>query len=123
MMDTEIFSALFTCVAWVAALFDLAIGVAAIVRLRTTPAGMLIGGGFVLMGMFGVLMRIVRAVITPDFGAAEVDFEAYMVQSSAVGSVSTCGAMLFMLAIGIGFLLLPKSLEILAQKKLEAATH
>ncbi len=113
-MDSEGFTFFLQCVAWLSSLVDLAIGVVAFVRLRTTPAGLLIGGGFTLMSLFGVSLRILRMVMKPDLDAPDVDFDAWLMQIEAISTVNTCGVMLFMLAIGIGFLLLPKSLEKLA---------
>ncbi len=114
-MDGQIFQYFFQCTGWLSSFIDLAIGIAAFVRLKSSPSGLLIGGGFTLMSLFGIVMRVVRMIMEPDFaGAIDVDYDAWMMQSQAIGTVTTCGLMLFMLVIGIGFLLLPKSLAKIA---------
>jgi hypothetical protein len=114
-MDNEILGYFFQCTSWLSSILDLAIGVAAFVRLRTTPSGLLIGGGFTLMALFGMTMRVVRLIMEPGADAFDVDYESWMMQSEAISSVTTCGAILFMVVIGIGFFLLPKSLAKVAE--------
>jgi hypothetical protein len=61
-------------------------------------------------------MRVVRLIMEPDFETAlDIDYDAWMMQSESISTVSTCGAMLFMMVIGIGFFLLPKSLAKIAE--------
>jgi len=123
-MDNDLFGYFFQCTSWLSSIIDLAIAVTAFMRLKATPAGLLIGGGFTLMGLFGIVMRIARMMIEPDFAALDfdADYAEYMMQSNVVSSVSTCGIFIFMTAIGIGFFLLPKSLEKLAAKDAPEAT-
>jgi hypothetical protein len=105
----------FDCMSWLSPIIDIAIAVAAFIRLRNTPSGVLIGGGFALMGLFGVIIVIVRMVMTPDAAGLDVDYDAWIMQSTMIGAVGTCGTMLFMTVVAIGFFLLPKSLAKLAE--------
>ena len=99
----ELPNELLRCASWLSVLLYLAAGVVAFVRLKTTPSGLLIGGGLVAWSMASMLLKVVRYAVSDP---TSFDMTAFMLLNTS----SSCIAMFFCLIVAVGFAMLPRSL-------------
>ena len=104
----EVFSFLFQVIFYLAILIQIGIAVAAFVRFKVTPSGLLIGGGFGASVLISILFKVINAVLK----AAGPGSDAMMVTYAARSFLQ----MLMMLLVGVGVVLIPMSLEKLLKR-------
>lgn len=100
-------AAFFTCTSFLIAFLDLAMAVVAVVRLKATPAGILLALGFGLSGLVGLAMKIVRAA-TMDMMIEMEDPTQYFV---ALTGVQSCASFVYMTLIAVGLFMIPSALR------------
>ena len=87
--ESDLVGTLLSCLSWLFALLDLALGAVAFARLKTTPAGLLLGCGFALYAVTSIGMKVLRM-------AAPVDVDDPMSQIVAMHALSTCASTLWL---------------------------
>jgi hypothetical protein len=80
------------------------VGIAALVRFSTRPAGLLLGGAFALMALKGAAMQVLRLTVLAD-----LPFDDPTRQGLIVGSWAL--SLVLMLLATVGVLLIPQALQ------------
>ena len=111
---------LISALGWLNLLLLLAIAVIALVKLRATPAGLLLALGFGLMSLCGMSSKLYRTTaLDPD----SMDYTAdTMQQVMAVMWVSSLASTVLWIVVAVGVALIPLSLRRLARKRSTAST-
>ena len=110
---------LISALGWVNLLLLLGIAVVAIVKLRATPAGLLLGLGFGLMSFCGMSGKLYRTVaLDPD----SMDYTGdTMQQVMAVMWANSVLNTVLWIVVAVGIALIPLSLRRLARKRSAAS--
>lgn len=113
--SSEILSTLVSALRWIHLLMLLALAVVAVVKLRATPAGLLLGLSFALMTFCNGASKIYRLVALDPENMGYGD--DYLMQLQAIGWTSSLANTVLWLAVAVGVGLLPLSLRRLAQRQ------
>ncbi len=106
-----------TCVAWTTTAIYFAAGAVALVRLKATPAGLLIGGSLLVLAIVGAVARAVRSTVMSTDHLASMSAHAIDLTATNFQTASSCMDTVFTLCGVVGFFLLPKALERLAERR------
>jgi hypothetical protein len=104
----EIFSFLFQLIFYISMIIQIGIAVAALLRFKATPSGLLIGGGFGASVLIALLFKGVDAALK----AAGPGGDALMFTFAARSVLQ----LLMMLLVGVGVVLIPMSFEKLMKR-------
>lgn len=104
---------------WLNLLLTLGLAVVAVVKLRATPAGLLLAIGFGLMSFCGMGSKVYRTVaLDPE----SMDYSGDLVQQlMAVMWVGSIANTVLWIVVAVGIALIPLSLRRLAKRRAEAA--
>jgi len=106
-----------SCLAWLLALLSIVAGLAALLKLKATPSGLLLALGLGGLGCVGIGARIIHALTDNPLSTVGVETSMFtLVATNVLAGV-------FWLVVAAGFAFLPMSLRRLADRAAESPTQ